>query len=86
MTQLEFKAITHVRRKARENAHVQVVVGFGIASHWLRKWREFCWPIIERNNVTPKQTQLPFDTQMNTAPLHFFLCCVVFLFPAAQDG
>ena len=40
----------------QENAHVRVAIGFGSASHWLRKWREVCWPITERSNAKPKQT------------------------------
>ena len=40
MSQSEFEAITCDRRKARENARVQVAIGFGIVSRWLRKWCE----------------------------------------------
>ena len=40
MNQSEFEANTCNRRQARENTW-QVTIGFGIASHWLRKWREF---------------------------------------------
>ena len=49
-------------RQARENACIQPAlhVGFSFASHWLRKWREFCQPITERSK--PKQTQITFDT------------------------
>ena len=56
MSQSEYEAIARHRRKARENARVQVAIGFGF--HWLKKWREFCWPITERGNAKPKQTQL----------------------------
>ena len=56
MSQSEFEAITSNRRQARENARVQVTIGFGFALHWLKKWREFCWPITERSNAKPKQT------------------------------
>ena len=28
--------------KRGKNACEQVTIGFGFASHWLRKWREFC--------------------------------------------
>ena len=28
--------------QARENACKRGMIGFGFASHWLRKWREFC--------------------------------------------
>ena len=29
-------------RQAREKACERGTIGFGFASHWLRKWREFC--------------------------------------------
>ena len=29
-------------RQARENACDQDTIGFGLDSHWFRKWREFC--------------------------------------------
>ena len=51
MSQSELEAITCNRHKARENARVQVAIGFGFASHWLKKWREFCWPITERSKA-----------------------------------
>ena len=43
------------RRKARENACDQVVIGFGFASNWLNRWRELFKPITERNKAKPKQ-------------------------------
>ena len=44
MNQSEFEAIACNRRQARENACGQVMIGFGLVSHWLKKWREFCQP------------------------------------------
>ena len=41
-SQSEFEANTCNRRQARENARGQNTIGFGLDSHWLRKWREFC--------------------------------------------
>ena len=32
-------------------------IGFGLASHWLRKWHELCQPIIEPRKAKPKQTR-----------------------------
>ena len=32
-------------------------ISFGLASHWLRKWRELCQPIIESSKAKPKQTR-----------------------------
>ena len=57
MDQSEFEANTCNRRKARKNACDQVMIGFGFASHWLKKWREFCLPMTERSKAKP--TQLP---------------------------
>ena len=37
---------------ARENARVQVAIGFSF--HWLKKWREVCWPMTERGNAKKK--------------------------------
>ena len=42
MNQSEFEAITCNRRQARENTCGHVMIAFGLASHWLKKWREFC--------------------------------------------
>ena len=51
MNQSEFKGNTCNRRQARENVCERGTIGFGLASHWLRKWRELCHPIIERSRV-----------------------------------
>ena len=66
MNQSEFKVITCNGRQARENAPVQLVIGFGFASHWLRKCREFCQPITEQSKAKPKET-ITFETQLKTA-------------------
>ena len=52
----------------RENECMQLAIGFGFASHWLRKWREFCQPITEQSKAKPKQMQIiiTFDTQLKT--------------------
>ena len=63
--QWEFKANTHNRRQARENACDQVVIGF--ASDWLRRWREFFKPITERSKAKPKQFRITFESQLKTA-------------------
>ena len=46
---------------------MQLGIGFGSASHWLRKWHEFCQPITERSKAKLKGTQLTLDTQFKTA-------------------
>ena len=53
MNQSEFEVITCNRRQARENARVQQVIGFGFASHWLRKWceRELLTTLIENCSI-----------------------------------
>ena len=33
----------------------QVMIGFGLVSHWLKKWREFCYPNTKRSKAKPKQ-------------------------------
>ena len=42
MNQSEFEANACNRHQARENTRDQVMIGFGLVSHWLKKWREFC--------------------------------------------
>ena len=32
--------------------------GLGFAFHWLKKWREFCWPITERSNTNQNKRNL----------------------------
>ena len=64
MSQSEYETITCSWGKARENARVQAVIGIAFASHLLKKWCEFCWPITKQSNVKPKRTQFAFDTQL----------------------
>ena len=52
---MRLKANTRNQRQARENACDQVAIGFGFASDWLRRWREFFKPIIEHSKAKPKQ-------------------------------
>ena len=42
-------------------------IGFGSASDWLKKLREFCQPITERTKAKSKQTRIPCDTHLKTA-------------------
>ena len=67
MSQSEYKTIASRWRKARENARVQGAIGFGFGFHWMKKWREFCWPITELSNAKPKQPQFTFDAQLKSA-------------------
>ena len=77
MNQSEFKANTCNRRQARENPCDQGTIGFGFTSHWLRKWREFCQTIAERNKTKQSQHAITFDTQLKTA-LKVIVITVVF--------
>ena len=53
------------RRQARENARVQVTIGFGFASDWLRNWREFCQPITAQSNGKPMQSKPKLLSTLN---------------------
>ena len=57
MNQSKLEANTCNRRQARENAYEQVMIGFGFASDWLRKWRKIFYPITKRSNAKPMQLQ-----------------------------
>ena len=43
---------------ARENACEHVTIAFDFASHWLRKWREFCQPIIDDSKSKQSKREL----------------------------
>ena len=53
--------------KARENTSNQVVFGFSFTFDWLRLWREFSGLITQRSKAKPKQYNITFDTQLETA-------------------
>ena len=57
ISQSELEANTCNRRQARENACERDTISFGLASHWLTKWRQVCQPIIEPSKAKPKQTR-----------------------------
>ena len=42
------------KSQARENVCERGTIGFGFASHWLRKWRELWYPITERSKAKSK--------------------------------
>ena len=48
MDQSEFEANACNQHQAREKACKRGTIVFCFASHWLRKWREFCLSITER--------------------------------------
>ena len=66
MNQSEFEANICNWRQARENACDQNTIGFGLTSHWLRKWR-----FASKSQNTIKQNrskrEITFDTQCKSA-------------------
>ena len=50
----------------QENAIDQVANGFVFGFDWLKSWRDFCRPIIERIRVKIKQSRLAFQSQIST--------------------
>ena len=67
ISQWELRVETANFFKARENASYQVVFGFSFTFDWLRLWREFSGPITQRSKAKPKQYNITFDTQLETA-------------------
>ena len=64
MSQSEYETITCSQDKARENVHMQVMIGFGFASRWLRKWMSFAGQ--PQNEAMQNQSKMiiTFDTQL----------------------
>ena len=50
INQSEFLAITCNLHKAWEKSHIQGVIGFGFASHWLKNWCEIFKAITKARN------------------------------------
>ena len=67
ISQWELRVETANLLKAREKASDQVVFGFSLTFDWLRLWREFSGPITQRSKAKPKQYNITFDTQLETA-------------------
>ena len=67
ISQWELRLETANLLKAPENASDQVVFGFSFTFDWLRLWREFSGPITQRSKAKPKQYNITFDTQLETA-------------------
>ena len=64
MNQSQFLAIICNSLKAREKSRVHGAIGFGLASHWLKKWRESFEPITKRSN---RNHVITFDSHLKTA-------------------
>ena len=54
------------------NVLMQVVIGFGFTSDWLKKWHEIFKPITGHNKLMQKQSNLliTFEAQLKTTLLH----------------
>ena len=66
MNQSQFLAITCNSPEAREKSRAHGAIGFGVASHWLKNWREFFKPITKRSN---RDHVITFDSHLKTALL-----------------
>ena len=89
MKQSQFLAITCNSLEAREKSRVYGAIGFGFASHWLKKRRDSFKPITKpsnRNHVITFDSHLktaigqsyPFDYDSRSFSfffLFFFCCC-----------
>ena len=50
VNQSKLEANTCSRREARENVCERVMIGFGFASDWVKKWRDLFKPINTEQN------------------------------------
>ena len=64
MNQSQFLAIVCNSLKAREESRVHDANGFGLASHWLKNWRESLNPITKHSN---RNHVITFDSHLKTA-------------------
>ena len=64
MNQSQFLAITCNSLEAREKSRVRGAIGFGLASHWLKNWRDSFKPIAKRSN---RNHVITFDSHLKTA-------------------
>ena len=73
MNQSQFLAITCNSLEEREKSRVQGAIGFGLASHWLKNWRESFKPITKRSN---RKHGVTFDSHLKTALYNIILAGV----------
>jgi len=66
MNQSQFLAITCNSLEARERSRVHGAIGFGFASHWLKKGREFFKSVSSHSNCN---CAITFDSHLKSAPL-----------------
>ena len=63
INQSQFLAITCNSLEARERSRVHGAIGFGLASYWLKNWRESFKPITKRSN---RNHGIAFDSHLKT--------------------
>ena len=63
MNQSQYLATTCNSLKAREESRVCGAIGFGLASDWLKNWREPFKPIAKRSN---RNHVITFDSHLKT--------------------
>ena len=64
VNQSQYLATTCNLLKAREESRVCGVIGFGLASHWLKNWCKSFKPIAKRSN---RNHVITFDSYLKTA-------------------
>ena len=68
MNQSQFLAIICNSLKAQGESRVLGVIGYGLACHWLKNWRESFKPITERSNRNRNHV-ITFNSHLKTALL-----------------
>ena len=63
MNQSQYLATTCNSLKAREESRARGAIGFGLASDWLKNWRESFKPITKRSN---RNHVITFDSHLKT--------------------
>jgi len=63
MNQSQFLAITCNSLEAREKSRLHGAIGFGLASHWLKNWRESFKPVTSHSN---RNHVITFDGHLKT--------------------
>ena len=72
MNQSQLLAVTCNSPEAREKLRVRGAIGFGLASHWLKNWRESFKPISKHSNRN--HVIITFECHLKTA---LILCLII---------
>ena len=67
MNQSEFEQMHAISVKRGKTRASRTSIGFGLASHWLRKWHELCQVIMGHCKQNQSKPEITFDTQSKTA-------------------